>query len=313
MLQINDYVWHIIANPNAMTAQRAILEDRILHDLSQRDFRYELHISDGAGRGIEMAEQLCKEGKRHFVVVGGDGSVNEVVNGIYRSGVPTEEVHLAIIPLGTGNDFCRTLNYPDTERIVPFLLDGYFKPTDVGVVETLQNGTVVARRHFINIAGFAFDAAVINETLGGKPKLCPSAVYLTKLVKVLFSYKSTPVTVRTTDHTYTQKMFTIAVGNAQYNGNGMRQVPMANPHDGQLDIVMIKKISPLKVLFNVKNLFSGRHVSLPEVKVIKADQVEIAAKNPIFGEVEGEILTKGNYRIRLLPNRLNVLTNRADN
>lgn len=301
--------WQVIANPNAMTEQRKLLEEKILQELKNRGLQYNLTISDGPGHGMELAEKMCREGYRNFIVIGGDGSINEVVNGIYNSGVPTEDVYLAVIPLGTGNDFCRTMKYPEVERIVPFLLDGNFKLTDVGLVETVKDGKTIAKRHFINIAGFAFDAAVIEKTVGKKPKILPSAVYLTKLVSVLFGYKATTVTVHTDDHTFTQKMFTIAVGNAQYNGNGMRQVPMADPHDGMLDVVMIKKISRMKVAANVKNLYSGKHISLPEVKSFRTKSLEIAAKNHIPGEVEGEVLAKGNYRITVLPNRINILTN----
>lgn len=307
-IDITEKEWQIIANPNAMTAQRDILKHKILHELGQRGFRYETNIADGAGSGIEIAERLCREGKRHFIVVGGDGSVNEVVNGIYKSGIETEEIFLGIIPLGTGNDFCRTMRYPTVDRIVPFLLEGQFRLTDVGLVETISEGQLIDKRHFINIAGFAFDAAVINETIKGKPRFFRSAVYLSKLIKVLFKYKSTPVTIKEDDHTFTQKTFTIAVGNAQYNGNGMRQVPMADPHDGKLDAVIIRKLSPMKVLRNVKRLFTGKHIAMQEVKVIRTQCIEISAKNQILGEVEGELLTKGNYRVRILPNRLNILT-----
>ena len=307
-MDVTEVTWQIIENPNALTQHREYIKEKVLLELQQRGLKYELTVSNGPERGMSVAERLCKEGKRHFIIIGGDGSINEIINGIYNSGVNTEDVFLAIIPLGTGNDFCRTLHYPESERIGPFILDGNFKLTDVGLVETLLNGKTSAKRYFINIAGFAFDAEVIKETVGKKPKFFPSAIYLTKLIKVLFGYKPTTVTLHNEDHTYTQKIFTIAIGNAQYNGNGMRQVPQADPHDGILDVVMIKKISPLKVIWNVKNLFSGKHITLPEVKTFKAKSVEIAAKNPIYGEVEGEMLEHGNYRVSVCPTQINILS-----
>lgn len=299
--------WQIIANPNALTEQRALLEKKILTELDERGVNYTLHIAKGTGKGIEIAEELCRSGKRHLIVVGGDGSVNEIVNGIYRSEVNPSEVYLAIIPLGTGNDFCRTLHYPEAKKIIDFFIQNEFHPTDVGIVESVNDEKVTARRHFINIAGFAFDAAVINETVNGKPKIFPSAVYLTKLVKVLFKYKATRVRVTTDNDSYEDSLFTIAVGNAQYNGNGMRQVPMADPHDGMLDIVTIRKIGPLKVVANVKRLFRGKHIQLKEVRATRTAQVELTSPLPLLGEVEGELLQTGNYRIRLEPKKLNIL------
>ena len=301
--------WQIIANPSAVKARKGMLENTILHALGAAGVQCRLHVGDGAGSGMELAERLCRDGHRHLMVAGGDGTVNEVVNGIYASGVDAAEVYVAIIPLGTGNDFCRTIGCPKPEESVDFLLGTTFQPMDVGVVETLLDGEVIARRHFINIAGFAFDAAVINETTKGKPKLFPSAVYLIKLVKVLFSYKSTLVKISTEKGEYSDEMFTIACGNAQYNGNGMRQVPMADPCDGQFDLITIRKIRPMKVIANVKKLFSGKHISLPEVRVTRTRFVEITADKPIFGEVEGEMLKTGDYRISIAGGRLNVMSN----
>ena len=306
-MDITNHTWHIIANPTLLNGHRAEIKQNILKQLEESNIRYTLHVADGGERSGETAERLCREGQRYLMMMGGDGSINEIINGIYRSGVDTEAVNLAIIPLGTGNDFCRTLGCPKAEGFVNFLKNGEFRPTDVGIVETLKDGAVTDSRRFINIAGFAFDAAVINETVHGKPKLFPDAVYLLKLVKVLFSYKATRVNVTTAEGTYSDDLFTVACGNAQYNGNGMRQVPLADPHDGLLDLVTIRKISPLKVVANVKNLFSGKHINLPEVKVTRTPFVELTSEQPLLGEVEGEMLTTGNYRIRMEGKRINIL------
>ena len=302
--------WHIISNPNTSSKNRKTDEDHLLDQFNSMKIPYAMHLSDGAGKGWTIAKELCESGIRHLMVFGGDGSINEVVNGIYESGVNPEEVFLAIVPFGTGNDFCRTLGYPQQpHEFLLFMDKAQFLPTDVGVVETIVDGEVVARRHFINIAGFAFDAAVIDETTKGKPKMFPAAVYLMKLVKVLFGYTCTPVHIITEEGEYSDEMFTIACGNAQYNGNGMRQVPMANPHDGKFDLVTIRKIRPMKVIANVKNLFAGKHITLPEVRVTRTRFVEIMADKPILGEVEGEMLRTGNYRIKVASKPLNVLGN----
>ena len=309
-MDFSSHEWHIISNPNTSSKNRQMDESFLLDHFKKMNIPYAMHLSDGAGKGWTIAKELCESGIRHLMVFGGDGSINEVVNGIYESGANPEEVYLAIVPFGTGNDFCRTLGCPrHPHEFLLFMDKAQYWPTDVGVVETVVDGEVTARRHFINIAGFAFDAAVINETTKGKPKLFPNAVYLMKLVKVLFGYSCTPVHITTEEGEYSDEMFTIACGNAQYNGNGMRQVPMANPHDGKFDLVTIRKIRPMKVIANVKNLFSGKHIGLPEVKVTHTRFVEIRADKPILGEVEGEMLQTGNYRIRVADKPLNVLGN----
>ena len=303
-----NHLWQIIVNPNALTKKRAEIFKKILHEFDLEGIKYKINPADGPNKGIEMAKLLCRVGARHLMVCGGDGSINEAVNGIYNAGINTEEVFLAILPLGTGNDFCRSLHYPTIEKMPAVFKSGHFVPTDVGIVETLNGNNVIAKRHFINIAGFAFDASTIAETVGKKPKLFPGAVYLLKLVKVLLTFKPSVVTLKTKEKTLTDSIFTIAVGNAQYNGNGMRQVPMADLHDRMLDVVAIRKIPLLKVVANIGKLFSGKHIHLKEVTVLHTNSLEIKSEKSILGEVEGEMLKKGDYRLSVSPTRVNILT-----
>jgi len=124
----------------------------------------------------------------------------------------------------------------------------------------------------------------------------------------LLAHKAQPVTLISSDFTVTKNIFSIAIGIGQYNGNGMRQCPEAIPNDGLLDVVMIEKVSILKVLLNIKNLFKGTHVKkMKEVSVNRTDYLEINAEPFILGEVEGEMLTTGNYRIRCLTSAINFM------
>lgn len=309
-ISMPDFQWHIIANPNALSKKRTAYKDFFLQQFDLHHIKYTFHVANGQCQGMQLAEKLCREGNRHFMLIGGDGTVNEIINGFYNANIDTSELYLAIIPLGTGNDFCRTHHYPfKKEAILQLILDGNFVLNDVGLVETLIENDVTSRRYFINIAGFAFDAAIIEQTVGKKPFFLPAAVYLFNLIKVLFTYKARETTIKTNETTLTDQIFTIAVGIGQYNGNGMRQVPMANANDGQFDVVIIRKVSPWKVVQNVGHLYNGTHIkSLAEAKVIRTNQLEIAALPPLIGEVEGELLTKGNYRISNMPHQINILT-----
>ena len=304
-------IWQIIVNPNALTKARKILEEQFLQQLKALHISYVIHEANGTGVGTSIAQQLCQQGCHYLMIIGGDGSINEVVNGIYASGIDPTTLFLAIVPLGTGNDFCRTLAYPKREQIhiIPQSLQANnFKPVDIGKVEILHEEQITNKRYFINIAGFAFDAHVIKATCGRKPKFLPNAVYLTKLLKVLFHFKPIKVTVHTPQNTFTTSTFTIAIANAQFNGNGMRQAPMADPTDGQLDVVLIRKLSPFKVLANVKKLYAGKHIHLKEVAISRTNFVELSSPQTLYGEVEGEMLPTGNYRISVESKKLNVLS-----
>ncbi|MCK9339473.1 MAG: hypothetical protein M0P38_05715 [Bacteroidales bacterium] len=310
-LRISDFEWQIIANPNALSKQRVAYKDYFLDQFTRHHIPFQFHVAAGALAGIELAKSLCESGCRHFMLIGGDGTVNEIINGIYLSNVDASEVYLAIIPLGTGNDFCRTHLYPQNkEEILQLILKGNFVSNDVGLVETVHESETVANRYFINIAGFAFDAAIIEKTVGKKPLILPAAVYLLNLVKVLFSYKAKETQIITPEKTMVDLTFTIAVGIGQYNGNGMKQVPTAKVNDRLFDVVYIRKVSPFKVALNVAKLFDGSHVEhVEEACTFKTNQLEIKSSSPyIPGEVEGELLKRGNYRLTIAAKQINILS-----
>lgn len=307
-IETTEYTWQVILNPNALAGKCLKKWEIIARKLDEIAIRYEPHLALHANAGSTITEHLCQNGKRHFIVLGGDGTLNEVVNGACKSGIDTREVFIVPFPVGTGNDWSRSHHYPsDITALLLSFSNGVFNLHDVGLVKSWQNDEEVDSRYFINIAGFCFDAAVIYQTTKGKPRLFTSIIYIFYLIKVLFTYKSPKVIVSSANFKIDEPIFTIAVGICKYNGNGMMQVPMADPFDGLFDVVIIRKISTWKVVRNVVNLFSGKHVALKEVAVFQTDKLEIKAAPSVLGEVEGEMLTSGNYTISLLPQTVNVL------
>ena len=303
-------LWHLIINPNALSDKCLNYTEPIKDILIRESIRFESHIVISSGICKTTIEKLCKEGNCHFMVLGGDGTLNEVVTAIFNSGIDTTKVYIIPFPLGTGNDWCRTHCYPkDALDTAHRLYDAHFIRHDVGTVEVLRNDKTAAVRHFVNIAGFGFDAAVIQQTAGQKPKFLASAKYLINLLKVLFSYKPAQMSIFSPDFSVSDKIFTIAVGICEYNGNGMRQVPMADPTDGLFDVVVIKEIAPSKVIKNVKKLYSGTHIGqLSEIEVYKTNALVISATPYGKCEVEGEMLPEGDYRVTMRPNSINLLS-----
>ncbi|MBP7102242.1 MAG: diacylglycerol kinase family lipid kinase [Bacteroidales bacterium] len=302
--------WEVVFNPNALSKKCYLHWQAIENKLRSIGLSYQQHVADSPKAGIQIVKKLCLQGKRHFIAVGGDGTINEVINGIFLSGVPTNEVYVVVLPLGTGNDWTRSHDYPsDYLEILNELNHAKFIKHDVGVVETMVDNKIEDKRFFINIAGFGFDAAVIQEVNKHKSKVFSKAVYLFNLLKVLLTYSSNKIKIITDDASLDEDIFTIAVGICQYNGNGMRQVPMANPVDGIFDVVIIKKIHPFKVIKNVKSLYEGTHLeALNEAVLYKTTKVEIQSGSYFAGEVEGELIYQGNYVITILPQSIHMMT-----
>ena len=311
-MQINAqlYSWQIILNPNALLRRSSQFWKNIEIRLREVQINYQHHVTSTIDEAKELIISLCQKGERHFIIVGGDGSLNTFANAVMESQVNSTEIFAALIPLGTGNDWSRTHGYSNRYLdTIDSLVKGNFINHDVGIVETVVNDKVISARYFVNIAGFGFDGSVINNASKKTYKIFPKQLYLINLLKTLLAYKSQLASLKSNDFNVTKDIFTIAVGIGQYNGNGMRQCPDAIPNDGLFDVVMIENVGIFKVLLNIKNLFEGAHVrKLKEVSMYRTNYLEINAKPFILGEVEGEMLTTGNYRIRCLGSAINFMS-----
>lgn len=311
-LRIEDHCWHIILNTNANEKKCERNWMPVAELLERRNINHELHVVRNPGEGVATAKSLCQSGIRHIVAAGGDGTINEVVNGIFTAGIDTREVWMAVLPLGRGNDWVRTHNYPKTiAEVVEAWRDGNFIQHDIGKVTSRTNGKNYSR-YFINIAGFGFDADVIYDVTHNPPHLFGLSVYKLSLLKSLFSHKPTAIQASAKeDFNFNGEVFMVIAAICQYNGGGIREAKYAVPDDGLLDLIVIPKMSIPKVLKHLKDMTSGNHIDTIEgIRMIQTTQADFTSDDLFRGEVEGELLRPGNYHIELIPNALNVLTAR---
>lgn len=309
-IKVTDYNWQIILNPNAQDHKGLEHWTEIAAKLDANHIRYELHQANGSHSGMETAQKLCQEGHRHLMVIGGDGTINEVVNGIFTSGIDTHEVFLAVIPHGRGNDWARTHHYPkDYLDTVDGFLKGNFTAHDVGLTKVFQGKNQIEQRYFININSFGFSAEVIYETIYTKPKFLGISVYLLGVFLALFKHKPLPVVISSENFQYEGKPFLFAVANCKYHGDGMKQAPDASFDDGLFDVVILPQVGILTVLFKIKHIFTGEHIhKIKGVEYLRTNKLSINAEPPILGEMEGELLSPGRYEIEMLPLAFNTLT-----
>lgn len=302
------HTWQIIANPTAMSNTGYKYWNRIANQLNKLQLDYRFFISDDKDTSHVLIKELCQEGHKHFIVIGGDGTINNVINAIFASGVDTQDIYLGVLPLGTGNDWSHTHNYPHSYMdTINIFLRGQFVRHDIGQIDCIADNKSIATRYFINIAGFGFDANVIHHT--ARSKKHSSHVYITNLLKVLFSHKAQKITIKADNVSTEKNIFSIAVGICQYNGNGMQQVPMADPTDGLFNTMLVNKISPWKIIRNINRLYNGSLSHLNEVSYLTSPDLHIFADTPILGETEGEPLPVTNhYHIQTLPHAINMLT-----
>ena len=314
-ITIEDHCWHIILNANANEKKSTNNWADIATMLERKGIRFEVHTVFKPGEGIATAKSLCESGVRHIVAAGGDGTVNEVVNGIFLSGVNTREVYMAVLPLGRGNDWVRTHNYPkNIEEVVDVWRKGRFMQHDIGMVTTQTSDNQEKSRYFINIAGFGFDADVIYDVTYHKPRIGGSAVYVLSLLKTLLRHKPTPVTVSTDNgFAFDGEVFMIIAAICKYNGGGICEAKYAVPDDGLLDLIVIPKMRTTEIVKHLKEMFTGDHIDkIHSIRKVFTTNANITTPAHLRAEAEGELLTVGNYHIKLIPNSLNVLSNLKD-
>ena len=310
-LRVNDHCWHILLNINANEKKCEAKWQPIASKLQSSGIRYELHRLTKPGDGIATAKSLCENGIRHLVAAGGDGTLNEVVNGIFTSGVNTREVFLTVLPMGRGNDWIRTHHYPKTlEETIDLWAKGQFMQHDIGLVTSTTPNQKTESRYFINIAGFGFDADVIYDVTYHPPHLFGLNVYVLSLLKTLLSHKPKAIQVSADDgFTFEGKVFMVIAAICQYNGGGIREAKYAIPDDGKIDLIVAPAMSIPKVLKHMKDMTSGDHIDkIKEIRMTRTTEVRISSDQLFRAETEGELLTVGDYHIQLIPNALNVLT-----
>ncbi len=301
-------MFYIIINPNAGKKEAIKHWPIIYKELKKTgiDFKYE--FTEEPGHCINIVKNRIKEGFNKFICVGGDGTLNEIVNGVFKQKyADPSNIFIGLIPIGTGNDWRRYFNIPlnYTEAIEIIKKQKVFKQ-DVGQISHFSNGDKT-NSYFINIAGLGFDSTVAKTTnkirsRGNRTKFA----YMLGLGKSLFKYKNWDLKIEINNEKIEKKVLSVSIGNGKYSGSGMIQTPNAIIDDGMLDVTIFEKMPKTKIMFNVNKLYNGKILKVKGIKNYRTDNIKIESKHKIFAETDGEIIDDGPYEISVLKKALNV-------
>ena len=305
----------VIVNPKSAAGSTQSRWANNASDLRAHFGAFSVAFTKKQGDGIELAKRGIASGRKFIIACGGDGTINEVANGILETG---EDVELGIFPSGTGGDFRRTLGMPSTAReVAKALREGVTKTIDVGKVTFLNHTDEQVSRYFLNVSSFGLSAS-INErvkstnlfkwlpgnTLSGKSNFAFSTLqevleteFITVRVKIDDNDEKTLNTIN------------FCVANARFFGGGMKIAPDAKINDGFFDVINIGDIKTAKIILNVYKLYNGSHLSLKEVKSTLAKKIEVKPidKNQIiFIETDGELPGKLPAVYEIVPNALKI-------
>lgn len=295
--------WYVIANPASGRASGTATAARITQALGADGVKHELVTSRESGDIVELARAACLAGHRHIAIAGGDGSAHHAINGILGAGLAdTREVTLAMLPLGTGNDWARTLGIP--RRLEPacrLLGAGLPLAHDVGAVSLRHAGQNVTH-YFINAAGVGLDAHVVRlvrERFNGRWR------YVAGLLLGLRSFTTPELTLQAPGIEHSGATLVVFVGIGRHLGGGMLVAPEACVDDGLFELTIVGKPGTAQLLANLPRLFLGTLARSRWVKVARVASLAISGDTGI--EADGEPLGRTPATFRILPRALQVL------
>ena len=257
-------------------------------------------LSERRGHLAELARDAAAEG-RLLVVVGGDGTLNEVVNGAASTGA-----EIAVLPAGTGQDFGRTYGIPTRfDDAVRVALTGVPRTVDVGKVTYRRNGGDAVRL-FANVGSVGMSGAVARRANGMSKALGGRATFYYALVREFLRWQNTDVTVTLDAAERRGRMHDVIVANGLWHGGGMKLAPDARPDDGLFDVVLIGDVTKLDFVTTSPKLYSGGHVTHPRIEVLRSATVTIDAAEPLPLELEGEQDGTTPARFEVVPGALRV-------
>ncbi|MEL6135193.1 MAG: diacylglycerol kinase family protein, partial [Bacteroidota bacterium] len=252
--------WLIIINPVAGGGKARKLWPSIHDTLKEMDVPFETVFTEYKGEIMTFIERFLSKGFRKFAACGGDGTLHEVINGIFKQSIVSpKETVVTMIPMGMGVDWPRMYDYPPSPKAVAKLLKhGKTVLQDIGKVEYFVKSKPQIR-YFNNIAGMGFDAAVVNETENKSKKgILGQLVYLWALIKTVGSYRGQDMIVKGESFEIRSRNTSANIGICKYSGGGMRMVPKAVADDGLFDVTVIRYLNPFQIVQNLPKLYNGR-------------------------------------------------------
>ncbi len=296
----------VIVNPVAGASSTRRKWPIISKLLNHIGLPFDFEYTEGVGHAIELARLAASDGYRYLVAVGGDGTVNEVANGILHSTHPSTTA-LGIVSTGTGSDFIRSVGISrDYATACSALTSPKRLSIDVGVVEYQSKGQTL-ERYFINTAGVGFDAAAVRET-ERLPKYFGGTIpYVVGVLRALLTYKNKPVVIRVGDEVESYRVLDVAVANGGYLGGGMHIAPEAELGDSLLDVVIVGDMGKLEFLKEFPTVYKGTHINHPKVTMKKGTDITIESPEPTMVYADGELLGECPASFRVVPGALSLV------
>ena len=305
--------WYVIVNPHSGSGKTMSLWSEAQHKLDALGIDYQAILTNHKSHATSLASAAARQGYRRILAVGGDGTLHEVFNGVLHwcreAGGNPEDFYLGVAPIGSGNDWIKSLGVPnDSDAVIDLISSGSFVREDVVRIESEGGGVC----YMANIGGVGFDSRVCERVnrlkeAGHRSRM----IYLNALRHTIFHARPFQVLISTDGRELFQgPCYSVAFGNGQYSGGGMRQVPLARMDDGLLDVMVVPKLPLGTIVKSLPRLFSGDLHKVEGLLYVQCREVSLAPLDKDSAElleVDGEIEARLPVRLVMTGRQINVI------
>jgi diacylglycerol kinase (ATP) len=262
----------------------------------------QIHYTQYQGHGVILAENICAQNTSLILAAGGDGTAHEVINGILRSNFNPPP--FAIIPVGTGNDFMRGRPFfTCASQIMDSLENKRWKSTDLGCINHGQQ-----KSYFLNIADTGFGGATVHTLNKQRSWIKGKISYSLAILRTFLTFRKPILTISTAEWTHEGHVLLCAFCNGGIFGSGLTIHPEANPHDGELEITLIGKVSLFEYLRYLPKLKNGERIEHSEVKYLRSNNITVKIiDGKSSTEADGEPICETDFTVELVPGKINLL------
>ncbi len=293
--------WYVIINPSSGNGASKRKWTTIKECLERYDFDYCFEFTTHSKHSSELLQAAVLQGFKKFICVGGDGTIHNIVNGIMsQTTIPSSQITLGIIPVGTGNDWVKTYNIPkDIEEAIRLIKNGRIKRQDIGEIEF--NNNAFPPVFFNNLSGIGFDGYVVSKVK--KYKHLGAISYLTGTLLGLLWFNNFKTTVSFNSEKITTNALMVLIGLCQYSGGGMQLTKNSDPQDGYFDISIAENFGKMDIVLNIVRLFNGKIVNSKKIITSKTTSVtvEVDAVDSPLVQADGELIGSGSFKVTLIP------------
>ena len=301
---------HVIVNPASGSGRARKRWPGISATLMEYGLDHEVSFTSGPNDATRIARELARAGTQTIVAVGGDGTVNEIINGMIENNAPVNQnTKLLVLPCGTGKDLGRTLGTGEVTRAIEALIAGSVTSMDLGLITYTTGDGRQESRYFANVADLGLGANVADRINSSSKKLGGLLTYLIAAVRTIIEFKARDISVDVDgERVFHDSANMVVLANGQYFAGGMLVAPTASICDGLLEMYILADVGKRALLTSLlPRVYRGKHVGRHGVLHVRAASVSIQSAAGILLEMDGEQIGTSPVSVEVIPRVLPVV------